>query len=120
MVEVDDRTATVLEGTKTFSTSDISADFNAGVVSDAADQHGTDGDDGDFCSRLFASDDHDTASVFAEDVEGAFFVDGLGVHCIVCAGDLGDRLDSAGYGRVPTVVVLRCETGDYDTAVVEI
>ena len=41
------------------------------------------------------------------------------VYGIVCAGDFGDGLDGAGDGRVPAVVVLGCQAGDYDGAVVK-
>jgi hypothetical protein len=43
----------------------------------------------------------------------------LGVDGVVRAGDFGDGLDGAGDGGVPAVVVLGCEAGDYDGAVVE-
>jgi len=43
----------------------------------------------------------------------------LGVDGVVCAGDFGDGFDGAGDGGVPAVVVLGCQAGDDDAAVVE-
>jgi hypothetical protein len=43
----------------------------------------------------------------------------LGVDGVVCARDLGDGLDGTGDGRVPAVVVLWCQAGDDNGAVVE-
>jgi hypothetical protein len=68
LVEVYHRGTSVLEGTQTFSTSDLRANLNARVILDTAHQHCSHGYNSDsrVCAR--ALDNHDTASVFAKHV----------------------------------------------------
>ena len=62
---------------------------------------------------------HHTPLVLAKHVHGAGLIDGLRVDGIQRPGDILDRADCSGDGRVPAVVILRRETGDDDTPAVE-
>lgn len=115
---------------------DFTADFDARVVLDAANcmmlvqsdradggkqhtEHGTYSNDSDPCVSAFTADDHNTASVFAEDIKSAFFVDGLRVDSIVCSWNLGDAFNGAGDRRVPAMVVLRSKSGNHNCTAIE-
>ena len=79
------RAAAIVEAAQTLAPVHLRSDIaESRDVLDGADQHGANGNNSDGIVGGRAADRHDGALVLAEDVEGAGFVDGLGVAVLDC------------------------------------
>jgi hypothetical protein len=83
-IEDNDCTPTVIESSQALPSTHMGSNLvHAWDVLYRSHEHGSDGDYSNRSVCRGAADDHDRALVLAEDVEGAFLVDGLRVSTII-------------------------------------